>query len=232
MKTLLHKLGILWGVLAIVVGTFAMWGGTVASADAATKYPICHATESHTNPYTYIEVAASAINDPDRKNDHMHHTGAVYSGDQDESWGDIIPPYEGVTAGLNWPEGQAIFANGCSVPAPSPSPSASPTPTPSPSPSASPTPTPTPSSSPTPTPSATPTPTPSATPTPTPSATPTPAPSPTNTGGVLAEVSTLPSASTNPPTGGGNPALPIGLVLLTGLTGSAYLVFRSRVQPR
>jgi hypothetical protein len=223
-KPLLRQLGILWGVLAIVVGSLAMWGGGIASAAPADKYPICHVTASHSNPYVLIEVAATSIdgitgNENDGQGDHLAlHTGPVFS-EEAEHWGDIIPPVDGVSAGSeNWTQGgQAIFENGCQLPiAPSPSPSASPTPTPTPTPSATPTPTP----SPTPTP----------TPTPTPSATPTPTPTPTDTGGVLAEVSTVPNASTGGPTGGSNPALPIGIVLLMGLTTSAYLVYRSRLQ--
>jgi len=342
LKPLLRKLGILWGVLAIVVGSLAMWGGGVASAAPAVKYPICHRTASDNHPYVYIEVAASSI-DGDTSNDNgqgdhlAEHTGPVYPAvGPDGKWGDIIPPVQGVTPGsANWTEGgQAVFENGCQIPgeelwsttvstvvfnaatdeavtgaevagasvydtssvgddqegyvptgtisyrfwsnndcgveedssgtdagtvdlgtksstqgplaagsysfkatyggdknfagstsgcepfavlkAASPSPSPSASPSPSPSPSASPSPSPSPSASPSPSPS--------------PSASATPTPSPTETGGVLAEVSTVPNASTDRPTGGSNPALPIGMVLLIGLAASAFLIYRSRIQ--
>ncbi|MGI6278603.1 MAG: hypothetical protein ACOYJ8_02230 [Patescibacteria group bacterium] len=53
------------------------------------KITICHATDSHQNPYT--------VNTPNKSgtlNGHVDHTGPVwYSGIADHSWGDIIPPF-------------------------------------------------------------------------------------------------------------------------------------------
>ena len=82
------------------------------------KATICHRTNSETNPYVVITVDYSAI-DSNGNNDHMHHTGddiVWYAGAKADGkkWGDIIPPVDGVTAGLNWTaEGQAIYDNGC-----------------------------------------------------------------------------------------------------------------------
>ena len=82
------------------------------------KETICHRTNSETNPYVIITVDYAAI-DSVGNNDHMHHTGdniVWYPGAKADGkkWGDIIPPVEGVTAGLNWSvEGQAIWNNGC-----------------------------------------------------------------------------------------------------------------------
>lgn len=81
------------------------------------KVDICHATDSHSNPYIQ--------NQPDKSGDvsgHSSHTGSVwYPGIADHSWGDIIPPFAyvgGTFPGLNWTaEGQAIWNNGCNIPA-------------------------------------------------------------------------------------------------------------------
>ena len=86
------------------------------AATQGDKATICHATHSETNPYVIITVAYSAV-DSDGNNDHMHHTGPVwYAGAKADGvdWGDIIPPIDGVTPGLNWTtEGAAIWENGC-----------------------------------------------------------------------------------------------------------------------
>lgn len=144
------------------------------------KITLCHRTNSVTNPYEKITVAASAVDAEGPGNaDHLgNHLGPVFdynnppspphNGDQ---WGDIIPPfYEDGTPRpgfeLNWNSaGQAFFYNGdCDIPTPSVEPS--PTPTVVPSPSSEPSP------------SVTPSPTPGVTPSPTPSATPNPTPEP------------------------------------------------------
>ena len=96
------------GALAATV--IAPWlGGAVASAAPATKYTICHATNSESNPYAQITVNESAV-DGFGKNDHTHHTGDIWVA------GDIIPPTPGAPNGLNWSEqGQGILDSSCNV---------------------------------------------------------------------------------------------------------------------
>src|SRR4051794_17211742 len=109
------------GALAATV--IAPWlGGAVASAAPATKYTICHATNSESNPYVQITVNESAV-DGFGKNDHTHHTGQIWAaGDKAAGvvWGDIIPPTPGAPGGLNWEEGEAILDDGCDVGQPPP----------------------------------------------------------------------------------------------------------------
>ena len=91
---------------------------TDADADTDTDGPkvvICHATNSEKNPYNKIEVSQSAV----EGNGHGNHTGPVwYPGAKDAGvrWGDIIPPIDGVTSGLNWSAGQSTYNNGCDLP--------------------------------------------------------------------------------------------------------------------
>lgn len=88
--------------------------------DGEHKAQICHRTSSVTNPYVRIEVDYSAI-DGQGHDDHSHHIGPVPTSQEEAQifkniktkWGDIYGPVEGVTDGLNWTEGQAIFENGC-----------------------------------------------------------------------------------------------------------------------
>jgi len=87
--------------------------------DEDGKAEICHRDANANQPYgpKRIEVNYSAI-DGDGESDHMGHTGPVFPGvGEDGKWGDIIPPVEGVTDGLNWTaEGQAIYNNNCQIP--------------------------------------------------------------------------------------------------------------------
>ena len=73
------------------------------------KITICHSTSAVGNPYV--------TNQPDASGDingHAGHTGGLFP---TPGWGDIIPPFDfGPGAqfdGLNWPEGEAIYNNGC-----------------------------------------------------------------------------------------------------------------------
>lgn len=130
-----------------------------AQGQPEPKVRICHATDSHSNPYTNPEVDQDAVdgdlgNDNGRGDHYMEHNGPTwFPGIADHSWGDVIPPIAGVHAGKNWDSnGQAFWNNSCNIPlvvSPSPSPSVEPTATPS----AIPTPTPTPSPTPNPSPS-------------------------------------------------------------------------------
>lgn len=70
------------------------------------KVVICHRTGSRANPYIEATVSQDSVT---RANGHATHTGPLFPAD---GWGDIIPPFPGF-AGINWPAGAAILANGC-----------------------------------------------------------------------------------------------------------------------
>jgi hypothetical protein len=79
------------------------------------KVDICHASDSHSNPYI--------TNQPNKSADvsgHDGHNGPIWFYGITESWGDIIPPFSyigGEYVGKNWTaEGQSIWNNGCSIP--------------------------------------------------------------------------------------------------------------------
>src|SRR5690242_17787407 len=80
------------------------------------KIEICHATNSNSNPYNSANADQSAD-----VGGHDGHNGPVWFDGIDVSWGDIIPPFDydgGSYPGKNWTvEGQAIWNNGCEVPA-------------------------------------------------------------------------------------------------------------------
>ncbi|MDD3679402.1 MAG: SdrD B-like domain-containing protein, partial [Candidatus Shapirobacteria bacterium] len=65
------------------------WYSIDGQCDESKKVTICHATNSHQNPYI--------VNTPNKSgtlNGHVDHTGPVwYPGIVDHSWGDIIPPF-------------------------------------------------------------------------------------------------------------------------------------------
>ena len=130
----------------VLIGWFLiLLGGWLLTADytQATqpapdhRVTICHRTNSDTNPYVQITVDYAAV-DGVGGSDHSRHTGPVWNPtlkDQHVKWGDIIPPVEGVTPGLNWTdEGRRFYDNGCtstptSTPTDSPPASTEPTPT-------------------------------------------------------------------------------------------------------
>ena len=170
-KQLLNISALLAVILAGIISFQSHTASAVSEAFAQgnsnpqNKVRICHATDSHSNPYTNSEVDQDAVdgdldNDKGQGDHYMEHNGPVwYEGIADHSWGDIIPPIEGVHGGKNWStEGQAFWNNSCNKPSASPSPSPSPSPSEEPSPSPSVSPSPVIESSPTPTPTPTPTP--------------------------------------------------------------------------
>jgi hypothetical protein len=101
------------GRAAVLAASTALLLGSAAPAAATPggndgKVTLCHATESDSNPYVEITVAAAGA------------YNAHYRQHADLGEGDIIPPftYQGQTYSLNWDaSGQATFANGCTVPA-------------------------------------------------------------------------------------------------------------------
>ncbi|MFS8159875.1 MAG: hypothetical protein ACMG6E_06630 [Candidatus Roizmanbacteria bacterium] len=95
----------------------------MAANNGHTPVTICHATASETNPYVKITVDDDAV-DGDGNSDHNR------DGHQDGE--DIIPPGSWDSDGRNWnAQGQAIWANDCTIPVPTqtPSPSVQPSPT-------------------------------------------------------------------------------------------------------
>lgn len=87
--------------------------------DTVDKVTICHATASHSNPYT--------VNQPNKTADvqgHDGHNGPIWYSGITIVWGDIIPPFDysgGSYPGKNWTtEGQAIWNNDCEILPPEP----------------------------------------------------------------------------------------------------------------
>lgn len=95
----------------------------VSNTRPAPKVTVCHRTNSATNPYVEITISAMAVQSHGGSG-HNQHAGPVATSidhaqelkDQKIKWGDIIPPVEGITSGLNWnAQGQAVHENGCRV---------------------------------------------------------------------------------------------------------------------
>jgi uncharacterized repeat protein (TIGR01451 family) len=81
-------------------------GNAGGNGNGATHVTICHATPPDTAAGGYVRIAPSV--------------SGVYHGHLREHAADIIPPfvYDGTTYSLNWDStGQAIWNNGCAVPA-------------------------------------------------------------------------------------------------------------------
>jgi hypothetical protein len=104
------------GVIALVVVAVPLVAAQATPAGQTPAEPqvtLCHGTNSDANPYNTTTVDASGAYDA-----HLGHTGPVWNStlkDDHIAWGDIIPPFTlaGQVYSLNWPAGQAIFANDC-----------------------------------------------------------------------------------------------------------------------
>jgi len=113
---------------AQLIPFFVFTGSASANNDSNAinedKVRICHATSSASNPYEYPEVSKSAVDGVGNGDHYLEHTGAIATSnsvaqglkDDKIDWGDIIPPIEGVHAGLNWTTtGRAIWNNKCEL---------------------------------------------------------------------------------------------------------------------
>lgn len=82
---------VIFGFL-MLVGTLLVnkYATKIAFAAPVEKIKICHASDSHSNPYIANEPNANGD-----VNGHDGHQGTIwYSGIADHSWGDIIPRFE------------------------------------------------------------------------------------------------------------------------------------------
>ncbi|HEU5085000.1 MAG TPA: LPXTG cell wall anchor domain-containing protein [Acidimicrobiales bacterium] len=95
-------------------------------ASGTHKHTICHRTRSATNPYVQITIDFHAVDGElvEATSDHAErHDGPVFDSSMSsgDAWGDIIPPFTTEDGdsfeGQNWDDGQAIFENGCELPA-------------------------------------------------------------------------------------------------------------------
>jgi len=97
--------------------------GMPVKAQEVEKVMICHATNSHTNPYTVNNIDTSSVDELNNHylNGHGDHLGQQvwYEGIADHSWGDIIPAFVSLAGtsfpGYNWPEGQVIWEDECKI---------------------------------------------------------------------------------------------------------------------
>ena len=135
-KNIKRLLGTFGAGVVLAFASIAGAGATPPSVDCPSgshqqgencKVTICHRTDSVTNPYTKNDVDLSSVDgngsNDNGKGDHLlDHTGPIADTqataqslkDNDQKWGDIIPPVTGVEAGLNWTAtGQAMLANDC-----------------------------------------------------------------------------------------------------------------------
>ena len=103
-------------IVSLILSAFPASFFIAHAQNAPEKIDICHATNSHNNPYN-----SQSPNESADVSGHDGHDGPVWFDGITESWGDIIPPFDydgGSYPGKNWTaEGQAIYNNNCEVPA-------------------------------------------------------------------------------------------------------------------
>jgi hypothetical protein len=111
-RTVLAVAGIT--AMAGTVMVLTSLGSGASAAPADPKVTLCHRTDSETNPYVQITIAAAAAFNAHFK---LHQGDVWFPGHPKEpKWGDIIPPstFNGNDFQENWDAaGQAIFNNGC-----------------------------------------------------------------------------------------------------------------------
>jgi hypothetical protein len=122
------RMGRFVGILS-ALAALVLLGATAALAQGNSinqgKHTICHATGSESNPFVTITPAKAGV-----FNGHL--------GDGHQLGEDIIPPFEydsdrdGTPEeySQNWPEGEAIFDNGCELVSEGPGPGGNPPPPP------------------------------------------------------------------------------------------------------
>jgi len=99
------KLGALLAAGLMTIGV----AGMSLAGDKPTV-TICHATASNSHPYVTEHPAIDSQGYPDTvtlSGGHINHTGPVWFDGIDETWGDIIPPFDYLDfhfAGYNWDE--------------------------------------------------------------------------------------------------------------------------------
>ena len=116
----------LWIAMPMVAAMALFGVGSVFAADpppdqlSEGAVRVCHATGDPAIPYVAIDVAVINVT----VDDHVSHFGPIFDPMADPAmtqWGDIIPPISTLVppyAGLNRPDGQAIWEAGCFVPTP------------------------------------------------------------------------------------------------------------------
>lgn len=122
MSSIVSRIRVIAMVSAVVIANGVL-ATTSSYATKSDKVVICHATNSHSNPYTRNNFNTSSVDEKNNKflNGHGDHEGGVwYKGIADHSWGDIIPPFESPKGtsfkGQNWNEaGKTIYNNGCKI---------------------------------------------------------------------------------------------------------------------
>jgi hypothetical protein len=76
-------------VLSLVSGSFSVAEANDDPSKDLPKITICHATDSHQNPY----VTPPPDDGAKVVNGHGDHTGPVWFSGITTKWGDIIPPF-------------------------------------------------------------------------------------------------------------------------------------------
>lgn len=127
----LKRASLFTGAMLLLVQTVLPVTASASYTPPQPKITICHSHQPNpsqgggqgpqNNPYNKESVSVSAADgiagNSGQQPDHYSHNGPLFvPGTNQNYWGDIIPPIEGVHSGLNWTtEGQAIWNNDCST---------------------------------------------------------------------------------------------------------------------
>jgi hypothetical protein len=108
----------LLGMLLVVVGVFGSSSAQATQPNPEHKVTLCHATDSHSNPYVRINVDVASV----LFHGHDGHNGPIFYAQipKHQKWGDIIPPFNygpgEQYAGKNWTSaGQTIWNANCQL---------------------------------------------------------------------------------------------------------------------